>query len=182
MLGSIFGAPFLWKPPTFCMQRISLCRLSYKLAKRPRVAINVIYVCVRSASVIHTRAIFCCNSDGRFVQDFDCHTLSLDSDLPLQPASTMYCAGLNSHHCCEPKCSKASYTIIYLRRTPHPAIVTIRDNKDYIRVLLYSSITGWGVLLHIPQTDVGNDLGVYIGILDLGSYRTGSLRLAGTSY
>ena len=34
--------------------------------------------------------------------------------------------------------------------TPHPVIVTIRDNKDYIRVLLYSSyttITGWGVLL-----------------------------------
>ena len=30
---------------------------------------------------------------------------------------------------------------------PHPVIVTIRDNKDYIRVLLYSSyttITGGG--------------------------------------
>ena len=38
----------------------------------------------------------------------------------------------------------------YLRWTPHPVIVTIRDNKDYITVLLYSSyttITGWGVLL-----------------------------------
>ena len=31
--------------------------------------------------------------------------------------------------------------------TPHPVIVTIMDNKDYIRVLLYSyytTITGWG--------------------------------------
>ena len=35
----------------------------------------------------------------------------------------------------------------YFRWTPHPAIVTIRDNRDYIRVLLYSyytTITGWG--------------------------------------
>ena len=33
---------------------------------------------------------------------------------------------------------------------PHPVIVTIRDNKGNIRVLLnsyYSTITGWGVLL-----------------------------------
>ena len=33
---------------------------------------------------------------------------------------------------------------------PHPVIVTIRDNKDYMKVLLYSSyttITGWEVLL-----------------------------------
>ena len=33
---------------------------------------------------------------------------------------------------------------------PHPVIVTIRDNRDYIGVLLYSyytTITGWGVLL-----------------------------------
>ena len=37
-----------------------------------------------------------------------------------------------------------------IRRTPHPVIVTIRDNEDYIRVLLcsyYTTITGWGVLL-----------------------------------
>ena len=30
---------------------------------------------------------------------------------------------------------------------PHPAIVTIRDNREYIRVLLYSyytTTTGWG--------------------------------------
>ena len=33
---------------------------------------------------------------------------------------------------------------------PHPVIVTIKDNKEYIRVLLdsyYTTITGWGVLL-----------------------------------
>ena len=33
---------------------------------------------------------------------------------------------------------------------PNPVIVAIRDNKNYIRVLLYSyytTITGWGVLL-----------------------------------
>ena len=39
---------------------------------------------------------------------------------------------------------------IYLRWTPHPVIVTIRDNRDYIRVLVcsyYTTITGWGVLL-----------------------------------
>ena len=40
----------------------------------------------------------------------------------------------------------------YVRRTPppHTVIVAGRDNKDYIRVLLYSyysAITGWGVLL-----------------------------------
>ena len=28
-----------------------------------------------------------------------------------------------------------------IRWTPHPVIVTIRDNKDYIRVLLYSYYT-----------------------------------------
>ena len=39
---------------------------------------------------------------------------------------------------------------IYLRWTPHPVIVTIRDNKDCIRILLYSyktTNTGRGVLL-----------------------------------
>ena len=36
------------------------------------------------------------------------------------------------------------------RRTPHPVIVTIRDNRDYLGVLLYpyyTTITGRGVLL-----------------------------------
>ena len=40
---------------------------------------------------------------------------------------------------------------LYTRWTPHPVIVAIRDNKDYIRVLLdsyYTTITGWGVLLN----------------------------------
>ena len=37
-----------------------------------------------------------------------------------------------------------------LRWTPHPVIVTIMDNRDCIRVLVYpyyTTITGWGVLL-----------------------------------
>ena len=38
---------------------------------------------------------------------------------------------------------------------PHPVIVTIRDSRDYIRVLLYSytTITGWGVLLRYARVD-----------------------------
>ena len=39
---------------------------------------------------------------------------------------------------------------IDVRWTPHPVIVTIKENKDYIRVLIYSSyttITEWVVLL-----------------------------------
>ena len=39
---------------------------------------------------------------------------------------------------------------LYIRWTPHPVIVTVGDNRDYIRVLLYSydtTITGSGVLL-----------------------------------
>ena len=42
----------------------------------------------------------------------------------------------------------------YIRWTPHPVIVTVRDNRDYIRVLLYfyyTTITGWGVLLKDPH-------------------------------
>ena len=38
----------------------------------------------------------------------------------------------------------------HLGGPPHPVIVAIRDNKDDIKVLLYSyytTITGWGVLL-----------------------------------
>ena len=44
----------------------------------------------------------------------------------------------------------ASSRLADFRWTPLPVIVTIRDNKDYIRVLLYSyytTITGWGVFL-----------------------------------
>ena len=39
---------------------------------------------------------------------------------------------------------------VFIRCTPHPVIVTIRDNRDDIRDLIYSyytTITGWGVLL-----------------------------------
>ena len=46
----------------------------------------------------------------------------------------------------------------YLRWTPYPVIVTIRVNKDYIRVLLYSyytTITGWGVLLNDTNQQLG---------------------------
>ena len=43
-----------------------------------------------------------------------------------------------------------------LRWTPHPdaVIVTMRNNKDNIRVLLssyYTTIIGWGVLLRYPS-------------------------------
>ena len=37
--------------------------------------------------------------------------------------------------------------MVLIRWTPHPVIVTIGDNRDYIRVLLYShytTIAGWG--------------------------------------
>ena len=40
------------------------------------------------------------------------------------------------------------------RWTPHPAIVTTRDNRGHIGILLYSyftTITGWGVLLTTTQ-------------------------------
>ena len=43
--------------------------------------------------------------------------------------------------------------VISFRRTPHPVTVTIKDNRDHIRVLVYSyytTITGWGVLLRYP--------------------------------
>ena len=46
--------------------------------------------------------------------------------------------------------------MVCLRRTPLPVIVTIGDNRDNIRVLLYSyytTITGWGVLLKYVSDD-----------------------------
>ena len=51
---------------------------------------------------------------------------------------------------CSPIFGLGLYCTLNLRWTPHPVVVTIRDNKDHIRVLLYSyytTITGWGVLL-----------------------------------
>ena len=50
--------------------------------------------------------------------------------------------------------------MVCLRWTPHPVIVTTRDNKDCIRVLVYSyytTITGWGVLLRYVSK--GSSLG-----------------------
>ena len=42
--------------------------------------------------------------------------------------------------------------VIFVKRTPHPGIVAIRDEKDYIRALLYSYpvmplLQGGGALL-----------------------------------
>ena len=40
---------------------------------------------------------------------------------------------------------------VWIRWTPHSVIVTLKDNGDYIRVLLYSrdtTITGWKLLLN----------------------------------
>ena len=40
--------------------------------------------------------------------------------------------------------------MLRVRWTPHPVIVTMRDNGDYIKALSYSdyaAITGWGVIL-----------------------------------
>ena len=40
---------------------------------------------------------------------------------------------------------------------PRPVIVTIRDNKDYFKVLWFSyhsTITGWGVLLRQGSLDL----------------------------
>ena len=45
---------------------------------------------------------------------------------------------------------RVGFIIYTLNGPPHAVIVTIRDNRDCIRVLLYSyytTITGWGVLL-----------------------------------
>ena len=66
---------------------------------------------------------------------------------------------------------KRQYQILgLLRWTPHPVIVTLRNSKDYNRVLLYSyytTITGWGVLLRDFQ---GRDKyrGFYGNYLGLG--------------
>ena len=56
-----------------------------------------------------------------------------------------------------------------LRWTPHPVIATIRDNRDYIRVLSYSYYTtGWGILLrhHIGvQVPYGAHRWICCGVL-----------------
>ena len=68
-----------------------------------------------------------------------------------------------------------STCLAFARWTAHPVIVAIRDNKDWIEVLLYSyctTITGWGVLPrhserckqqsmpHEPQTYTPNRAGL----------------------
>ena len=47
-------------------------------------------------------------------------------------------------------CLEFMHLVLSVRRTPHPVIATIKDNRDHIRVLLYpyyTTITGRGVLL-----------------------------------
>ena len=42
--------------------------------------------------------------------------------------------------------------LVSLRCTPYPVIATLRDDREYIRVLLCSSFTtiaGWGILLKV---------------------------------
>ena len=53
-----------------------------------------------------------------------------------------------------------NYCLVLVRWTPHPVIVTIMDNRDYIRVLVYSyytTITGPGVLLKLGFRNEGMD-------------------------
>ena len=45
--------------------------------------------------------------------------------------------------------------------TPHPVVVTVRDNGDYIRALVhsdYTTITGWGVHLRPIQSSIYSEL------------------------
>ena len=73
--------------------------------------------------------------------------------LAQRPLLWMRAIGLKALSC-KPRKSSAQeqerkYLIrgVWFKRTPHPVIVTILDNTDYIRVLLYSyyaTITGWG--------------------------------------
>ena len=63
-----------------------------------------------------------------------------------------YLASVGSFACSDSEPQMELPNEEYIRWTPHPVIVTIRDNRDYIKVFLYSyytTITGWGVLLRI---------------------------------
>ena len=83
-------------------------------------------------------------------------TLS-DSDLAPQQAEVCQMPMMPDLFRCWALCGEGLLNILPLPeasvevwRTPLPVIVTIRENKDYIRVLFYSyytTITGWGVLL-----------------------------------
>ena len=49
--------------------------------------------------------------------------------------------------CARQASQRSGSNAIYFKWTPHPVIVTIRDHRDYIRVLLffyYTTIAGWG--------------------------------------
>ena len=64
---------------------------------------------------------------------------------------------------------------------PHPVIVTIGDNKEYIRVLLYSrcsTIAGWGVLLNHSLSSEALRLGIR---LLLKTSESGTRYLAGNT-
>ena len=63
-----------------------------------------------------------------------------------------------------------TYISYSLGGPPHPVTVTIMDNRDYIRVLLYSyytTIKGWGVLLTYMSYNLNSSKG-YIGEYDRG--------------
>ena len=49
--------------------------------------------------------------------------------------------------------SKTLWLMVKVRATPHPAIVTIRGNGDYIGALLKwncIAVMGWGDFLRVP--------------------------------
>ena len=62
----------------------------------------------------------------------------------------------------------------FVRWTPDPVVVTIRDNRDYMRVLLYyyyTTITGWGVLLRDLSAYLEGLMGHLVTRLILGILR-----------
>ena len=68
---------------------------------------------------------------------------------------------------------KGGYKCLDLRWTPHPVIVTIQDNGNYIKVLLYSyytTITGWGgpPNLYLDPYSLRAHFGLYNDALGLG--------------
>ena len=55
-----------------------------------------------------------------------------------------------------PVASETLYIRRYGRRTLHPVIVSILDNKDYVRVLFYSNSTTIIDFVHWEAAPVGN--------------------------
>ena len=72
-------------------------------------------------------------------------------------------SSLDSKHCGD----HGSRMLVYLKWTPHPIVVTRKDNnKDYIRVLLdsyYTTIIGWGVLLKYVKVQVSRAKSTRVG-------------------